>query len=318
MSLYTLNRIDDEGRVAYTVKNSDQAIISSSDSILQCGLIEFFCPEDARKIAETTRFSGLPVANLSGQSMWVPVSRLKYLPLFALALAAFAMAAYPMFTKRVSLFGGTIVAGQVIFPLVFILTDLINELFGYQITKRCIRYLAFLLIIIAVLMQITLSLDVGDAISGTVFSDATSDEIIRGFEAIYRGLPQTLLIGAGTLLIADTFNAYLFAQLKNWMQGRQLWVRSLCSNCFASITYALVFFTLAHLYRLQWPELIKFSHLMDAMVFRLPYFAAALPLLYYIRDYIYGQEVKIIASMGHADLLDDRAIRKRERKGYWD
>ncbi len=317
MNPYILKRVDDGGRVAYTVTSCNQVVISSSDRILQYGLIDFFCPQDARKIAETTRFSGLPVANLSGRSMWVPVSRLKYLPFLALALGIFAMVSYPMSIKSVCLFGGKIPAGQVIFPLVFILTDLINELFGYQIAKRCIRYLAFLLSITAVLVKIAVSLDIGDAISFSLLSDATHDEIVRSFDIFYANFPQFLLMNAGSLLIADTFNAYLFARLKHWMQGRQLWVRSLCSNCFASITNSLIFANLIQLYNSQWLGPIKLSSLMATMVFKLPYFIAALPLLYGIRNYIYNQEAKTLADMGDADLLDDHAIRAAERKDYW-
>ncbi len=308
-----------EGSDAYETLFKGIQYRMNTTELIQSGLLEFFSPEEAKQIIKASELPAGTVTRLDGKSIWVPISRLKYLPLFALALGAVAMTASPMGTKTVVFFGGEITAGRVVLPLIFILTDAINELFGYQITKRCIRYLSAVLVVMAAFIQLALSLDAGDTISTTLFSDATSDDIIRGFEAIYRGLPQTLLIGAGTLLIADTFNAYLFAQLKSWMQGRQLWVRSLCSNCFASMSYTLVFGIFYQLCRweLPGPGTTSLKFLLSSMVSNLLYFIAALPLLYYIRDYIYGQEVKIIASMGHADLLDDRAIRKRERKGYW-
>ncbi len=313
MSRCILNLVDGDGRAVYTVARYNQRVISSCDQILQYGLIEFFSPRDARRIANSTRFSGLPVVNINGQSMWVPVSRLKYLPFFALALAAFLAFSAPMYSKSVSVFGFEITAGQVIFPLLFIFTDLINELFGYQITKRCIRYLAFILIIVAILIQISLSLPSGQIESAAVFSDASSDDITRSFDAIYTGLPQKLFISAGCLLVADNLNAYLFVRLKEFMYGKKLWLRSLCSSCFASITYTLVFETFFCLSRWQWPQIL----VPCLMVFKLPYFIAALPLLYGIRNYIYKQEKKMLANMGNAELLEDKEIRDAERQEYW-
>lgn len=318
--MYTLHRISDHGMCHFTVPNHGIDLSYSCDQIIQMGLIENFSPQDAKKISNLARLNGLQTARLGGKSMWVPMSRLKYLPFFVLVIGMALAFAIPMATKRISVFGFEVSASLMIFPWVYIFTDCTNELFGYQMTKRCIRYIAFILIVIAVLIQISLLFKEGDTISATLFSDASSDDIIRGFDAIYTGLPQTILIYAFGLLAADTFNAYLFTQLKEYMHGKKLWLRSLCSSCFASIGYIISFGIAYHLCRWEWPSPhtgMSFSLIIYSLIGNLVYFIIALPLLYIIRNYIHGQEAKTLAEMGNADFLDDETLRAAERKGYW-
>ncbi len=308
-----------EGSDAYETLFKGIQYRMNTTELIQSGLLGFFSPEEAKQIIKA---SELPVGNvtrLDGRSMWVPISRLKYLPLLTLALGAFLLLSIPMAAKSVSVFGFEMPADKPIFPLLFILTDMINELFGYQITKRYIRYLALILVIAAMLVQLSLFLEPGDTISATLLSDTSSDEIIRGFDAIYTDLPPTLIVCAGSLLVGDTFNAYLFAQLKEFMYGKKLWLRSLCSSCFACVSFTLTFFIIYQLCRWEWPgpESMSISHVITCIITNLPHFILALPIFYYVRNCIYKQEKKMLANMGNAELLEDKEIRDAERQEYW-
>ncbi len=306
-----------EGRDAYETLFKGIQYRMNTTKLIQSGLLEFFSAEEAKQIIKASELPAGTVTRLCGKSMWIPISRLKYLPFFTLALGAFLLLSIPMAAKSVSVFGFEVPASFSSFPLMFIFTDAINELFGYKMAKRCIRYLALILVIAAMLVQESLFLKPGDTISATLFSDASSDEIIRGFDAIYTGLPQTLLIHAGCLLTADTFNAYLFAKLKEYMYGQKLWFRSLCSSCFSCVSFTLVFSIIYWLCCWGRSEPMSISHIISCLVKDSFHFIAALPLIYGIRKHIHGQEARAIVKMGFAESMDDDALRAAEKKDYF-
>ncbi len=296
MRYFTLLSIQDKTIHFYDYSGTGTVFHSQADQLIRTGLIEFFHFDDVKQIITVSEIPGNLLTRLTGTSLYVPVSRMFYLPFFVAAMAISLAFAIPMHTKSVEIFGYEFSAGLLIFPLVYIFTDLTNELFGYKMTKRSIRYIAFLLVIMAVLIQISLLFTEGHTVSKSLFSDATSDDIIRGFSAIYTGLPLKLLIHAVSLLAADTFNAFMFSQMKNYLSGQHLWLRSFCSSYFASTGYTLTFFITYQLCCWQWPspDTMSFSFVIACSIQLIPYFLAATPLIYGIRHYIYYQEEKLL------------------------
>ncbi len=272
-----------------TYRNSKgQIFTEGSARLVGMGLIEFFSIEDAQKIVQSSGLqSGAIFSRLSGSSLWVPISRMNYLPFFVVMFAMALAFSLPMDIRNVVIGPFKEESGILIFPLSFIFTDLVNELFGYQFAKRMIRYTAMILVVLAGLIQMTVHLD--STISRNIFSGTfSSDEIVSSFMVIYSDLPKVMLVVALAILIADTFNAYTFTRIKSLMHGKRLWLRSLLSTLFGQIAFTLTW--MAVIYTEDLLMLKTWWVLAHSMGFKLIYTILTLPLVYITRSLILHKE----------------------------
>ncbi len=262
------------------------------DVMIQKGLIEFFSVTDAKKIVDASGTRGSLLTRLNGSSLWVPDTRIKYLSLFAIILTLIWTFSIPMAIKKSTLYYFRGSACFIFFPLSFILTDVINELYGYQATKRVIRYLAASLIMLAPIIQCALYLNDAPDSKHFFASDITSDEINQSFKVIFSDVPKMMLWDAFSLLIADTLNAYLFSLIRVFLTGKGLWLRSLISNLIAQFIFTLCWVLVYRAHTLT--ETQTWLRLVKAMEFKFFYFTLALPLIYSIRIYFQHQEEKTL------------------------
>ena len=92
MKKYELINVDSgcatfKARYGYTVTEPCSKLVRN-------GLIEFFSPQDAQQIVGDANIKGGRVmARLSGSSLWVPESRMQYLPFFILMFGMLLIAA---------------------------------------------------------------------------------------------------------------------------------------------------------------------------------------------------------------------------------
>ncbi len=260
-----------------------------TNELIRSGLLEFFSPKEAKKIIIASQLPNTTLIRLSNTSMWIPISRLKYLPFLAVMLIGSLAFSNPISIRSTIIGPFTVPTSSFIFPISFVFTDIINELFGYQTTKLVIRYISTTLFILAFPMLISIYLP--DAVSHPGFiGTRTSDSINTSFKVMYADMPERMIIIGISLLIADTCNAYLFTQIKNLLQGKKLWLRSLISNMSGITIYSLVFTTI-----FCWDQLLildTYSQLFTKLGFRTIYFIVALPIIYIICYYIRSQETK--------------------------
>ncbi len=283
-----------QGKTDFQLQNGMSLQLKTKE-ILKSGLIEFFSARDAQKIIDGLKSEpGKEWRRLDGTLMWVPASRLNYLPLMTTALAMALITAYMVSVKTISIGIFSVSAMHIFFPLGFIFTDLINELFGYQTAKRTIKAIVLILIIVAVGLQIVLSLDCVNITipSPFTFTTTTTTKRCSDFNYLYTNLPRNLLIHAIDLLIADTFNAYIFAQIRVFLHGKKLWLRSLLSNFFSNISYT-IFFDTVNLFghrSYSASSNLYFHHIFNTLTFKTIYFVTAIPFVYAVVRYIYRRE----------------------------
>ncbi len=267
---------------------------AQADQLIRTGLIESFNLEDAKQIVTASEIPDSLLTRLTGTSFYLPVSRLQFLPFLILMFGISLAVSYPIRANGIVIGSINLSAMHIIFPLSFIFTDLINELFGYQTAKRVVLHTALIWVLMAVLLSIVLYLPIGYGIPH--FTNASQSEIDSGFNAMYTGLPQQFLIHALCLLVAGTFNACFFSQMKSFLTGKQLWLRSLLSNIFSQVAYIMIFsIALQAYYTVVNPEkagAFLLKNCFSALEFKLAYFVVAIPLIYGIRAYILNQEEK--------------------------
>jgi queuosine precursor transporter len=136
--------------------------------------------------------------------------------------------------KLVQVFGLIVPAGVVIFPLSYIIGDVLTEVYGYRQARRVI-WLGFLCNLIAVV-----AIWIGQILPAASFWDGQA-----AYERILGSTPRLLVASFLAYLVGEFANAIVLAKMKIATRGRWLWMRTIGSTLVGQGLDSLVFVTLA-------------------------------------------------------------------------
>ena len=136
--------------------------------------------------------------------------------------------------KLISLYGLLLPAAIVIFPVSYILGDVLTEVYGFRQARRVI-WLGFLcnLIVVAAIW-------VGLVLPAASFWDGQ-----EAYERILGATPRILAASFLAYLVGEFANAFVLAKMKIATEGRFLWARTIGSTLVGQGLDSLVFITLA-------------------------------------------------------------------------
>jgi len=179
--------------------------------------------------------------------------------------------------KLIQLGGLILPAAVIIFPISYIVGDVLTEVYGYRQARRVI-WLGFFCNLIAVT-----AIWAGGMLPAAGFWDGqTAYERILGFT------PRLLAASFIAYLIGEFSNAYILAKMKVATRGRWLWTRTIGSTLIGQGLDSAVFITLA------FGGVIPLEGLITAIVtqwlFKSAYEAAATPLTYWVVNFLKRQE----------------------------
>jgi len=160
-------------------------------------------------------------------------------------------------------------AGVIIFPLSFILGDVLTEVYGYGRARQVI-WLGFACNLLAVL-----AIALAQALPPAGFWDGQA-----AFERILGYTPRLLLASFLAYLVGEFVNAYVLARMKILTQGRWLWMRTIGSTLVGQLLDSAVFITVAFTGVLP-PEALLVAILVQWLA-KSVYEAAATPLTYWV------------------------------------
>jgi len=176
-------------------------------------------------------------------------------------------------------------AGVLLWPFVFILTDIINEYFGPKGVKR-LSYIAVIMLVYSFIMvRIAMSLEGADF---WIFSRKNSgiSNMKNAFDSVFG---QGLMIILGSLvafLIGQIVDAFIFAQIKKKSNNRFIWMRAtgstVVSQFIDSYVVLVVAFYLGGNYSLKWVLQVGTIN----YVYKLIMAVILLPLLYFLHGVI--------------------------------
>ena len=136
--------------------------------------------------------------------------------------------------KLVNLFGLILPAAILIFPLSYIIGDVLTEVYGYRQARRVI-WLGFLCNVITV----------GAIWVGQILSPASFWDGQAAYERILGYAPRLLVASFLAYLVGEFANAYVLAKMKIATKGRWLWLRTIGSTLIGQGLDSLVFISLA-------------------------------------------------------------------------
>jgi uncharacterized integral membrane protein (TIGR00697 family) len=136
--------------------------------------------------------------------------------------------------KLVDFGGGWVLpAAIVVFPLSYLLGDVLTEVYGYGVTRRII-WLGFLCNLVFVLFA-----------TAAVQLPAAVPDIQQPFGRVLGQTPRILAASFIAYLVGEFANAFVLAKMKIFTRGRWLWTRTVGSTLIGQGLDSAVFITLA-------------------------------------------------------------------------
>ena len=163
----------------------------------------------------------------------VPVSRmfLVILGLFVMALVVSNIVA----VKIVEVWGRQFDAGTLLFPLVYVIGDVVTEVYGFR-RARLVIWIGFLANLVAV-----------GAIQAAIHLPSAGfwEENQPAFETVL-GTTWRLFLGSlAAYLVGELVNSYILSRLKVATHGRFLWLRTISSTIVGQGLDSVIFSTIA-------------------------------------------------------------------------
>jgi len=179
--------------------------------------------------------------------------------------------------KLVDVAGMILPAGIVIFPISYIVGDVLTEVYGYRRARRVI-WLGFFCNLVAVV-----GIVIGQALPAAGFWDGQA-----AYERILGYTPRLLMASFIAFLIGEFANSYVLSRMKVATQGRWLWTRTIASTVVGQGLDSVIFIFFAF-----WgtsPETALLSAMVTQWLFKVAYETAATPITYIVVDFIKRKE----------------------------
>jgi hypothetical protein len=136
--------------------------------------------------------------------------------------------------KIIMVQGLVLPAAVIIFPLSYILGDVLTEVYGYHAARRVI-WLGFLCNLVAIV-----AISIGGFLPAAPFWQDQA-----AYQTILGGTPRILLASFLAYLVGEFANAMIMSRLKVVMEGRHLWVRTIGSTLVGEGLDSAVFISIA-------------------------------------------------------------------------
>lgn len=207
-------------------------------------------------------------------------THLKYSHYFLIVVAMFItclVTANIIAVKLISIFGLVMPAAIIIFPISYILGDVLTEVYGYRQARRVI-WLGFfcnLILVVAILL--------GQLMPAAHFWDGQA-----AYERILGYTPRILAASFMAYLVGEFSNSFVLAKMKIATNGRWLWTRTIGSTLVGQGLDSLVFITLAFVGTIPLSALL--STIIIQWLAKSIYEAAVTPLTYKVVNFLKRHE----------------------------
>lgn len=163
-----------------------------------------------------------------------------YLDIVMVVFVALLLISNIVATKLIAIGPLIFDGGAILFPLTYIIGDILTEVYGYKKARRTI-WTGFAISVLAALTFMIVQYLPGAA----DWHNQAAYEAVIGF------VPRIVLASMGGYLIGQFINSYVLAKLKVRTAGKKMWLRLVASTLFSELADTTVFCTIAFLGILQ-------------------------------------------------------------------
>ncbi|MEX0787382.1 MAG: queuosine precursor transporter [Anaerolineales bacterium] len=200
----------------------------------------------------------------------------RFYPALVAAFATSLVVSNIIAVKLVSVLGMTLPAAVFLFPVTYILGDVLTEVYGLRRAQQAI-WIGFACNLLAVA-----AIWIGGRLPAAAFWDAGSypgpAEASKAYLAILGFAPRLLVASFVAYLVGEFLNAWVLVRLKAATKGRYLWVRTIGSTLLGQGVDSVIFLTGAFAGILSLPTLL--GTIGSQWLFKTSYEILATPLTY--------------------------------------
>ncbi|HXK40761.1 MAG TPA: queuosine precursor transporter [Candidatus Paceibacterota bacterium] len=173
------------------------------------------------------------------------------------------------------------------FPFVYIISDVMTEVYGYA-RARLVTWLTLISSVIAGLIYLAVAY-----LPSPEFFGAS-----EAYATVFGIVPRVLVGGWIAVFAGDILNNYVLAKMKVWTKGRHLWTRTIGSTIFGQGANTVLFYVIALSGIL--PTNVLVASILSAWLLKIAVEAIFTPVTYYV-----VRKVKQIESEDHYDTDTD-------------
>lgn len=160
-------------------------------------------------------------------------------------------------------------ASALLFPITYIMGDVIAEVYGFKKAKLVI-FIGFLCNAFMVLyFQIAIKLP-----------SANTWKLQESFEAILSTTPRMFIASLSAYLIGSLSNAYIMQVIKKITKGKHLWIRTIGSTIVGEFLDTIIFSTIAFVGNIPFNVLV--TMMVCQFLWKVLYETISTPLTYYV------------------------------------
>jgi uncharacterized integral membrane protein (TIGR00697 family) len=168
-------------------------------------------------------------------------------------------------------------AGIIVFPVSYLLADVLTEVYGYRAARR-VLWLGFFCNLLAVA-----AIWIGGLLPAAPFWGGQA-----AYDQILGATPRILLASFAAYLVGEFANTMIMSKLKVAMAGRHLWARAIASTLVGQGLDSIVFITIAFSGMMPLPILL--GAIVTQWLIKSAYEALATPLTYAMVGFLKRRE----------------------------
>lgn len=127
-----------------------------------------------------------------------------------------------------------------LFPLAYVLGDVISEVYGFRAMRRVIALGFAILLVASASLWLADHLPMSDPVT-----EAQTHELQTAFHTVSGVIPQILLAGLAGYLVGEFLNSYVLVRMKERSGEHRLWARLLGSTVVGEAADTIVFCAIA-------------------------------------------------------------------------
>lgn len=148
-------------------------------------------------------------------------------------------------TKVIQVFGITVTAGLIVFPISYIINDCIAEVWGFK-KARLIIWSGFVMnFFVVALGQVAVALPAAPFWEGE-----------ESFNFVFGMAPRIVVASLAAFLVGSFLNAYVMSKMKIASKGKNFSARAICSTVVGETGDSIIFFPIAFAGIIPWNELV--------------------------------------------------------------
>ncbi|NQV08862.1 queuosine precursor transporter [Candidatus Woesearchaeota archaeon] len=148
--------------------------------------------------------------------------------------------------KTIAFFGMVTAMGNIIYSSLFLVTDILNELYDRKAAQKAVWIGFFVLIATTIVMQISIQ-----------FVPHETDFLSEHITAIFSLLPRIALASLIAYLISQTHDVWMFAKLKKKFKKKHLWFRNNVSTITSQLIDNTIFTFIAFVGVFSWGIMLQ-------------------------------------------------------------